>query len=142
MDSMAFNLGFQTKYILSPWCMLFLPVKVSLKVISISVSVHWAVDPSSMTGRTVLQYNCIILLCQVESQFFWWSLKNPFPSNFFETYNGLKEGDQNKWISIFSVCTSEPRLTQNRRGSKFRQRALCVHCSQESSGVSWINVIR
>ena len=32
---MAFNQGFQTKYILNPWGMLFHPVRVLLKVISI-----------------------------------------------------------------------------------------------------------
>ena len=64
--------------------------------------------------------------------------KKPVSSNCLEkiTYNCLKTFDQNKLNPIFSVCTSEPRLTQNRRGSKYRQRALCVHCSQESSGVS------
>ena len=39
---MTFNLGFQTKYILNPWCMLFHPVKVLLKVISISFKSHSA----------------------------------------------------------------------------------------------------
>ena len=39
---MALNLGFQTKYILNPWCMLFHPVKVPFKVISILFIVHSA----------------------------------------------------------------------------------------------------
>ena len=38
---MAFNLGFQTKCILSPWCMLFHHPKVLLKVFSILFKVHW-----------------------------------------------------------------------------------------------------
>ena len=41
MDSLAFNVGFQTKYILNPWYMLFIPVKVSLKGISILSKIHW-----------------------------------------------------------------------------------------------------
>ena len=39
---MAFNLGFQTKHILSPWSMLFHHMKVSLKVFSILFKVHSA----------------------------------------------------------------------------------------------------
>ena len=37
---MAFNLGFQTKYILNPWCILFHSMKVLLKVFSILSKVH------------------------------------------------------------------------------------------------------
>ena len=39
---MAFNLGFQTKYILNPWCMLFHLVKVPLKVFSTLFKIHSA----------------------------------------------------------------------------------------------------
>ena len=39
---MAFILGFQTKYVLSPWCMLFHPAKVPFKVFSILFKFHWA----------------------------------------------------------------------------------------------------
>ena len=38
---MAFNQGIQTKYILSPWCMLLHPAKVLLKVFSILFKVYW-----------------------------------------------------------------------------------------------------
>ena len=39
---MAINLGFQTKYILNPWCMLFHHGKILLKVFSISFKIHLA----------------------------------------------------------------------------------------------------
>ena len=42
MNYMAINLGFQTKYILNLWCMLFHPVKVLLKVFSILFKIHSA----------------------------------------------------------------------------------------------------
>ena len=39
---MAINLGFQIKYILNPWCMLFHPAKVPWKVFSILFKIHSA----------------------------------------------------------------------------------------------------
>ena len=39
---MAINLGFQTKYILNPWSILFHPIKVPLKVFSILFKIHSA----------------------------------------------------------------------------------------------------
>ena len=39
---MAIDLGFQTKYILNPWCMLFHPMKVPLKVFSMLFKIHAA----------------------------------------------------------------------------------------------------
>ena len=37
---MAFNLGFQTKFILKLWCIIFHPMKVPLKVFSISFKIY------------------------------------------------------------------------------------------------------
>ena len=40
--SMAFDLGFQTKYVFDPLFMRFHAVKVQLKVFSILFKIHWA----------------------------------------------------------------------------------------------------
>ena len=42
VDSVSFNLEFQTKHILSPWSMFFQPLKIPLKVLSILSKVHSA----------------------------------------------------------------------------------------------------
>ena len=39
---MTFKLGFQTKHILKPWCIIFYSAKVPLKVFSILFKVNWA----------------------------------------------------------------------------------------------------
>ena len=51
---MAINLGFQTKYILNPWCMLFHPMKVPLKVSSILFKIH------SACCVIILGFDCVL----------------------------------------------------------------------------------